>query len=133
MKNKAEIISYLVFGILTTLINIISYLFLTKWFGLDYPSATTSAWVISVLFAFITNKLYVFQSVGRDILSTLKEMGSFGLSRLLSYALDILTMILLIEVLHTDDLGAKIFANVLVVIFNYLAGKYFVFRQIAKE
>ena len=67
MKLNKEVISYLVFGVLTTLTNIVSYAILSKLFGMDYKLATTIAWVISVLFAFITNKLYVFNSKETNI------------------------------------------------------------------
>ena len=79
MKRKKEVISYLFFGVLTTLINILSYVVLSKLFEVDYKLATTIAWVISVLFAFITNKLYVFNSKETNIVLIAKEFIIFYL------------------------------------------------------
>ena len=94
MKLKREIVSYLVFGVLTTLTNIVSYMILAKVFAMDYKLATTIAWIISVLFAFITNKLYVFNSKDTNIWLVIKEFLSFLFFRLLSYIMDIGIMIL---------------------------------------
>ncbi|WP_175425253.1 GtrA family protein, partial [Paenibacillus nuruki] len=60
MNNKKEIISYLIFGVLTTLINIAVYFLLANVVGMDFKVATSIAWLVSVLFAFFTNKKYVF-------------------------------------------------------------------------
>jgi len=130
---KRELTGYILFGILTTIVNILSYVLLTKVFGTDYKIATTLAWLVSVIFAFITNKLFVFHSRSKHFLPLVKELGAFMLSRIVSYGLDILTMVALIELLIINDFQAKLFANVVVVFFNYLVSKYFVFRQVIKE
>ncbi|MFC4321763.1 GtrA family protein [Litchfieldia salsa] len=130
MKIKKEVINYLIFGILTTAINIISFWLFNKTFGLDYRIATSLAWILSVAFAFITNKLYVFNSNHLDKFSVMKEFTSFIFFRLLSFILDIFTMVLLVGLLQMDSLIAKLIANVFVVIFNYFASKYIVFKPI---
>ena len=129
MKRKKEVISYLFFGVLTTLTNIVSYVVLSKLFEMDYKLATTIAWGISVLFAFITNKLYVFNSKETNIVLIAKEFTSFTFFRLLSYLMDLGMMVLMIEWLKTDDLIAKIVANFFVVFFNYFASKYVIFKK----
>ena len=129
MKRKKEVISYLFFGVLTTLINILSYVVLSKLFEVDYKLATTIAWGISVLVAFITNKVYVFNSKETNIVLVAKEFSSFTFFRLLSYLMDLGVMVLMVEWLKTDDLIAKIVANVFVVIFNYFASKYVIFKK----
>jgi putative flippase GtrA len=128
MKNKKEVISYLVFGILTTLVNIISYGYLTKIGHIDYRLATTIAWFLSVVFAFVTNKLYVFNSKSFDIKTLTKEFFFFTFFRLLSYITDLVIMVLMVEWLLVDDLISKILANIIVVIFNYFASKFFIFK-----
>ncbi|MEH7495748.1 GtrA family protein, partial [Neobacillus niacini] len=62
MKRKNEIVMYLLFGILTTVINILCYVFLREYLHIEYILSTTIAWIISVVFAFLTNKKYVFKS-----------------------------------------------------------------------
>ena len=130
MKNKKEMVSYLVFGVLTTAVNIISFWLFDKWFDMDYKLATTIAWILSVIFAFVTNKLYVFNSKKVEARSVFKEFMSFLFFRLLSYILDLVTMIILVEFLKVDSLIAKIIANVFVVIFNYFASKYVIFKTV---
>lgn len=129
MLIRKELFSYLVFGILTTLVNIFVYALLTKGLDIDYKTSTTLAWIAAVLFAYITNKIYVFDSKSFEWAIVAKEFISFLCFRLLSYLLDIGSMILLVEYLVVDDLIAKIIANVLVVIVNYIASKLFIFKQ----
>jgi putative flippase GtrA len=130
MKINKEIVSYLVFGILTTLVNIITYGFLAKIMNMDYKIATTIAWLLSVLFAFITNKLYVFNSKNMDFKSVVKELFSFLIFRLLSYFIDLVIMIVMVEWLKVDDLITKVIANVIVVIINFFASKLFIFKKV---
>jgi putative flippase GtrA len=129
MKSKKEVISYLVFGVLTTLINIISYGFLAKILLMDYKLANSIAWLVSVLFAFITNKLYVFNSRSLEVVIVLKEFFAFIFFRLLSFLIDLATMILMVEWLLTDDLFAKVVSNIIVVILNFFASKFLIFRM----
>lgn len=129
MKNKKELVSYLVFGVLTTLVNIVCYGLLAKILHMDFKLATTIAWIVSVLFAFITNKLYVFNSRSLEAKTLIKEFLSFFFFRFLSYLIDLGTMILLVDWLKQDDFVAKIIANVIVVIVNFFASKLFIFKK----
>ncbi|MCL6570980.1 MAG: GtrA family protein [Bacillus sp. (in: Bacteria)] len=127
-KSNKEVISYLVFGVLTTAINIGCYWFLTKIVLFDYKTATTIAWVVSVLFAFITNKLYVFNSKSFVIKIFLKELFAFFLFRSLSYVVDLGMMIVIIEWIHIDDMIAKVAANIVVILINFFASKFYIFK-----
>lgn len=133
MENRKEIAGYIFFGVLTTVLNIVIYALLAKVLAVDYKSATTAAWIISVLFAFFTNKLLVFNSKSTGLKIISKELGYFLLCRLFSYGLDILTMVVFIDVLSINDLGAKITANFFVIVFNYLGSKFLVFRQLIRS
>jgi len=133
MKLNKEVILYLLFGGLTTLVNIVTYAILAKWAGMDYKVATTIAWIAAVLFAYITNKIYVFQSKDMNRKNVIREFTSFIFFRGMSYLLDIGTMILLVEIASQDDLLSKIIANIFVVIFNYVASKYFIFIDRQKK
>ena len=129
MKNKKEMFNYLLFGGLTTLVNIVTYYIFTDTLNFDYKLSTTIAWVVSVIFAYITNKIYVFNSKQHNFIQVAKEFFSFIFFRVLSYFIDILSMFLLIEFLLIDDLISKIAANVIVVIFNYFVSKLVIFRS----
>ncbi|WP_396234376.1 GtrA family protein [Caldifermentibacillus hisashii] len=133
MKLNKEIVSYLIFGVLTTLVNIVTFWLFDDILEMDYKLATTIAWIVSVLFAFITNKLYVFNSKDMQIQAVLKELATFMFFRFISYLLDLATMIVCVELLKIDNLLAKILANVLVVIFNYFASKFVIFKKAKEE
>ncbi|WP_129726614.1 GtrA family protein [Ectobacillus funiculus] len=129
MDSKREVILYVVFGVLTTAINIVTYLFCTKLLQIEYKLATTIAWIVSVLFAFVTNKLYVFRSKESSMRFVLKEMFLFFIARLFSYGLDIGTMLLLVAQMHMNDFIAKCVANVVVILVNYFISKYVIFKK----
>jgi putative flippase GtrA len=120
------------FGILTTLINMAAFWYFNDISGMDYRTATTASWAVSVLFAFLTNKLYVFDSKSMEIGTVLKEFLSFVFFRLLSYFLDIASMMVYVEFFEIHTLIAKMMANILVIVFNYYASKVMVFRKTGK-
>lgn len=120
--------SYIIFGIFTTIVNFISYVIFTKLMGLDYKTAASLAWLVSVIFAFITNKLYVFKTATTKKLHLLKELSGFIFFRVLSYFVDIGSIIVLVEVLNLWDTISKVIASAIVAVFNYFASKYIIFR-----
>jgi len=129
VKAYKEIVLYLIFGVLTTLVNITVYILSTDVLFLDYKVSTTLAWIVSVSFAYVTNKFLVFANKNKALLNVTKEFLFFVFFRLLSYVLDIVSMILLFEILNFDDLVSKIIANVIVILFNYVASKLFIFKK----
>ncbi|WP_416828549.1 GtrA family protein [Ectobacillus polymachus] len=129
LNRRKEVFNYLLFGGLTTLVNIVTYYLFVKFFHVDYKVATTIAWIVSVLFAYITNKKYVFNSQHSSMTQLFKEFFYFMGFRILSYFIDIFSMILFVGVLHVNDLLSKIIANVVVVVFNYFASKYVIFKH----
>lgn len=124
--NK-ETISYLFFGVLTTLVNLVTYKVCSLF--LSYVTSTVIAWIISVLFAYITNKLFVFNSRNFEFKYLCKEFTAFVTARLLSGAFDLGFMVFAVELLHMDDFIAKILTNVVVVIVNYFASKLLIFKN----
>jgi putative flippase GtrA len=124
---KKEIISYLFFGVLTTIVNFAAYLLLTDLFIVHYTIATAASWFIAVLFAFITNKIYVFKSKGMQNMA--KELTSFIFFRVLSLGLDLGLMIFLVSTLKFDDLFSKIAVNIVIVIVNYALSKFVIFTK----
>lgn len=123
-----EIMNYLFFGVLTTLVNLVSYKSFTL-LNIDYRISTVLAWVLAVIFAYITNKLFVFESKSFHPSLIKKELSSFVLSRLFSGAFDLAFMIVAVEIFSIDDFLAKIFTNIFVVVMNYAASKLFVFNK----
>lgn len=138
-ERLKEGLRYLVFGVLTTLVNWVAYWLLTEGLGLSgyqegsagyhavATGANAAAWVLAVLFAFFTNKRYVFRS-DRAHRGAWGEFFLFVSARVLSLLLfDVLLFNLCLRVM--DDKLAKLLMNVLVVIFNYFASKFVIFRK----
>ncbi len=128
MINKSTI-SYLIFGLLTTVVNIVTYAFLASFLNVDYKLATTVAWILSILFAFITNKLFVFNSKEITFVLMVKELVNFVIFRLLSLLVDIIIMFIIIDLLLWNDLFAKVIANGVVVVMNYFTSKNITFKK----
>lgn len=127
-KNKRlEILSYLLFGGLTTIVNIFTYYVFTNFLSFSFEISNIIAWIISVTFAFITNKLFVFENNKKTII--FKQAISFYGFRLLSLVIDMVLMYLFIKVLIINDMLAKVVVNVLVIIINYFFSKLFIFGK----
>ncbi|WP_028401394.1 GtrA family protein [Ectobacillus panaciterrae] len=131
MSRKKEIFNYLFFGGLTTLMNIVTYFLVTAGYHGAYKMiiANIISWIASVSFAYVTNKKYVFNSQNSNMSQMMKEFVSFMGVRLLSLFIDTGSLILFAKVLGINELISKIIANVIVVVFNYFASKYFIFRK----
>lgn len=128
LKYK-EAVLYLIFGGLTTLINIVAYTVCAHIFYMDTVDSTSVAWVIAVIFAYVTNKMFVFESKTNTFAALLKECISFLGCRVATGVMDIGIMYLSVDILHFNDVFMKIFSNVLVVILNYVFSKLFIFSK----
>ena len=128
LRKNRELISYLVFGVLTTAVNYITYLLFAPLFAtMTVPTAI--AWVLSVIFAYITNRIFVFRSTARGWKALLFEVVSFFGARVLSGVLDVAFMWVFADYMGFDDKWMKLISNVFVIIFNYIASKLVVFRK----
>lgn len=124
-----ETISYLFFGVLTTLVNYVSYFILSSQLKIDYKISTVISWTLAVLFAYITNKIWVFKSTSFNTEILFKEIIAFLSARIVSGIFEFIWMIFTVEVLKMNDLIAKLLANVFVVIMNYFFSKIFIFKK----
>lgn len=123
-----ELLSYLFFGVLTTVVNYVSYLLLAPFFGTT-TIPTAIAWVLSVAFAYLTNRRWVFRSQAKGAAAILREAGSFVGARLISGVIDVGIMWVFADRLGFNDKLVKLASNVFVVIFNYIASKLIIFRK----
>lgn len=128
-NTHKEIIRYIIFGILTTIINYISYVILTRIFTVSELYSVAIAWIISIIFAFITNKFFVFNNKNNFIL---KEFALFTGSRVSTLLLDLSLMFILVKVLLFNDLVCKAIINILVIVLNYILSKFLVFKKVVK-
>lgn len=125
-----EIINYLVFGGLATVVNFVTYFIVARLIGIDKVLSSGISWFFSVLFAYITNKLFVFESKTDGIKAILIEMGSFFLARIVSGILcDVGTFAIMVRVFNINDLFAKVVTQIMVVIVNYVFSKLIIFRK----
>ncbi|EOS7999517.1 GtrA family protein [Enterococcus hirae] len=127
-KGYWEIFIYLFFGGLATVVNIVTFAIALQMLHLSMPIANTISWICSVLFAFVTNKLWVFHSKSPNFFHLVIEFSKFLFYRILSYGMDMGSMLLLIQVMHTNDYVAKIITQVIVVVANYVFSKLFIFK-----
>lgn len=129
LLNK-ETISYLFFGVLTTIVDTISFYIINIMLGKDFYVATTViSWILAVLFAFVTNKLWVFNSHSFAPAVVMKELIAFVAARLLTLGMTIVWMIVTVEFFHFDEFIAKLLSAIFVVILNYVFSKLFIFKN----
>lgn len=127
LKYK-EVVNYLIFGGLTTLVNFIVY-FIAKWIGIEEWISNSIAWIVAVIFAYITNKIFVFESKTTDKREILKEFTSFFSCRAFSGILDIGLFWLLVDRLKFNDIIVKIILQIVVILLNYIFSKLLVFKK----
>lgn len=128
-KKYKEVILYIIFGICTTFVNIVVYYICSRILSLKTIESTIIAWMLSVIFAYITNKIYVFHSNKRFLKDVLLEIVSFVGCRLLSGIIDIIIMYAFVDIIGINDIIIKILSNIVIIVFNYVASKLFIFRK----
>ncbi len=149
-----EIITYIFFGVLTTAVNLLTFYLFKQLFisigwngifnaiipadskliqvfsgGSDYLDANFIAWVAGVVFAFVTNKLWVFESKSWKPSVAGKEFAGFVGARIFSFAVETLMMFVMVSLLSWNDFVAKIIVGVVVIIMNYVFSKLLIFRK----
>lgn len=123
-----ETLWYLFFGGCTTLVNIITFM-IFRHLNINLFISNVLAWILSVLFAFITNKLYVFESRGKSFAESLRECVSFFGFRIVSLLIDMGIIYLMIDVMACNELVSKIISNIVVIVANYFFSKVFIFKK----
>ena len=128
-----EIINYLIFGVLTTVVSVITYYIFANFLFQEKNDITVQisnvlSWICAVIFAYTTNRKFVFKSksTGKD---KLKEIFNFFIARVSSLIIDMAMMFVLFSVMHIDDTISKIIVQFVVVIVNYVFSKLFVFKK----
>ena len=122
---KYELIAYIIFGILTTVVDWIVYYILSG-LGVNYIINSIISWTVAVLFAFITNKLFVFDS--KRLKNIFRELVLFVLSRISTLVINLAGMYVLISLLKLNEFISKAILSILVVILNYIFSKLFIFK-----
>lgn len=129
VKKYSEIVNYLIVGVLTTLVSLGVYAIFTKIFFVNYMISTIISWIISVSFAYITNKKFVFKSKCSSNSDVFIEIYQFFKYRIFSLLIEMLLMYAFVEVIGIDDMISKGIVQVIIIIINYVFSKLFVFKK----
>lgn len=128
-KKHEEILLYLIFGFLTTVVNYLVYLPLYNATTLLASLSNVIAWCAAVVFAYLTNKPFVFKSYDWSIKTVLPESIKFVTARIASLLIETAIIYITVDLLTWNGNYMKIITSVLVVIINYIASKVIVFRK----
>ncbi len=130
-KKYEEIVVYLIVGVLTTALNLLTYYlcvftFLNPQDKVELQMANIIAWIVGVIFAYYANRKYVFKSKNVDVK---KEATKFLGARIVTLLFDMLTMFITVSVLKLNDKIMKLISNFLVILLNYIFSKLLVFKK----
>ena len=127
-KKYREVIDYIIFGGLTTLVNLIAFYIFDTLIGWPYLVANAIAIILSILFAYVTNKIFVFRTkelgAKENVLEFIKFIGFRGVSGLA----DMMTMWILVDLITMNTNIAKLLTQFIVVVLNYVFSKFFIFK-----
>ena len=129
IRKYWDILAYLFFGVLTTLVNFLVYFPLYNWAKLSGMLSNVIAWIVAVAFAFLTNKPFVFKSHDWSKAVVCNELSKFVGCRIVSGLLETLAIWLFVDVLIWNGNWVKVIISILVVILNYVFSKWVVFIQ----
>lgn len=127
-----ESISYIIFGVLTTLVDWMTYAALWK-IGTDYRISTVLSWCAAVLFAFVTNKLFVFRSYDLRPDHLWKEFVSFVACRGATGVFTLAAMMVMVDVIHLNEFLGKLIVSAISLVLNYILSKLFIFKKKSEE
>lgn len=125
-KYKALIL-YGIFGVTTTIINVVSYALLL-FIGINVQIAVVVSWLLAVIVAYFTNRIWVFNSGAVTKLELLREFISFMLARLATLVVEMVIIWFGVQLLNQDPIVWKIIDNIVVIILNYIISKLIVFK-----
>lgn len=123
-----EVFRYILFGVLTTVVNIAVFMLFDTVFNIPYLIANAISIIAAILFAFFTNKKYVFKTKSSTFKIAFKEFYLFTGLRLISGLFDMLSMWILVDFMNLETNFSKILTQFIIVISNYLFSKLYIFK-----
>lgn len=124
-----EVIFYVIFGVLTTLVNIVSFYILTNFIHLEENLSNVIAIILCILFAYFTNRKLVFNSTASIFKEKFFEFSKFILGRIFTMIVEIIGFFLMFNIAHIHELVSKILISILVIILNFFISKFFTFNK----
>ena len=128
-EKYKDVILYLVFGVFTTVVNIVAYWICVHILGTNVMVGTIVAWALAVFFAYVTNRSLVFHSAATGTQEIVKEIISFFACRIGTGVVDWAIMLILVTILHFNDMIVKILANFIVIVLNFVLSKFVIFKK----
>ena len=120
---------YIIVGGCTTMVNLVVFTILCKLLHMEVNLSNVISILCAIAFAYVTNKIFVFESKTNTIKETFLEMVKFVGARMSTMAIEVGGVFLLYEVIHQDEVIAKLETQIIVLIVNYFISKFFVFKQ----
>lgn len=128
-KQHEEGMNYLIFGFLAFVLNYCLFYVFETWMHIDYMVATALSWLLTVVFAYWTNRTFVFKSKNTGKTNIFKEFCSFISARIATELLELLLMYLMVDLAHINSNIAKLIAQAAVIIANYVLSKIWIFKD----
>ncbi len=128
-RNHLEGMRYLVFGALATVVNIACYSICLYSLNIENATSNIIAWIVAAIFAYITNKFFVFDSKVNTKKALIYEITSFFGCRLLTLVIDEAIMIITVDKMGLNGFLMKVIANIVVIILNFVFSKLFIFKK----
>ena len=127
-KNKSVLL-YLFFGALTTAVSIATFFVCGTVAGINVHIANTISWIAAVTFAFVTNRIWVFDAKTNSKREFFSQARDFYVGRLATYFVEELILLLFVNGLELNQDIIKIIAQVVILVLNYVISRFFVFRK----
>ena len=128
-RKHKEGMRYLVFGLLTTLLNLLIFTICCRIIKIQVVISNIISWIIAVLFAYVTNKLYVFDSKVIQKKELAREIISFFYARIVTLVIETIFLWITVIKLGLNEIIMKIIANIIVIILNFVFSKIFIFKK----
>lgn len=132
-KKYQEIINYLIVGVLTTVVSIVTYFLFSLVLDIEnnilFILANVLSWICAVIFAYVTNKKFVFNTTTSNKKEEIKVFSMFVSSRITTLLIELAFMFITVKVILINDKIAKVIAQFIVIVLNYVLSKLFVFKK----
>ncbi|MCX4306707.1 MAG: GtrA family protein [Acetatifactor sp.] len=132
-RKHEEGINYLIFGFLAFVLNYILYFVFADAVAMHYMAATGLSWVLTVVFAYWTNRTFVFKSQNKETKAVVTEFVSFIGARVATEVLELGLMYLMVDVMAVNDKISKLICQVIVILANYVLSKIWIFKDTSEK
>ena len=128
-QSVKQLALYGIFGVLTTAIDIFAYWAVSRYAGLGIAPSAAVAWVIAVSFAYWSNRNFVFTAKTHTLAGMFREASEFFMCRIATGVFEVSFMYIFADVLKFDDVITKAVSNIIAIMLNFIASRYFIFRE----